>query len=118
MRLKPTASGLRYLDILSLSLYGAGRREPWERCCAVSGFVMLFCAVFIYQYFYEVLRFFLCYSVRCLVFICAVWDVRTPLRPHLFGLLSDLKFYYMHVKVSCKGIDTEADLSVLIHRQC
>ena len=29
--------------------------------------------------------------------------------------LSHLKFYYMHVKVSCKGTDTEADLSVLIH---
>ena len=37
-------------------------------------------------------------------------DVRTPLRPHLFGLLSDLKFYDMHVKVSCKGIDIEASL--------
>ena len=35
--------------------------------------------------------------------------------PPLFRLLSDLKSYYMHVKVSCKGIDTEADLSVLIY---
>ena len=41
--------------------------------------------------------------------------VRTLLKPPLFTLLSDLKFYYMHVKVSCKGIDTEADLSVFIH---
>ena len=41
--------------------------------------------------------------------------VRTLLTPPLFKLLSDLKFYYMHVKVSCKGIDTEAYLSVLIN---
>ena len=87
MRLKP--SGLRYLDI---------SRNFNE----VSGFVMLFCAVFIYQYF-------------CAVLLCYV--ANTP--PSLcIGLLFDLKFYYMHVKVSCEGIDTGADLRVLTHRQC
>ena len=57
------------------------------------------------------------YSVRCLYTGISVrfCGVRTPLRPPLFRLLSYLKFYYMHVKVSCKSTDTEADLSVLIH---
>ena len=85
MRLKP--SGLRYLDIS-------------RNFNAVCRFVMLFCAAFIYQYFCTVLRFcyVILYGVWCLsVRLC---DVRTPLRPHLFGLLSDLKFYYIHVKVS------------------
>ena len=58
------------------------------------------------------------YSVRCLYTgiserFCGVRTLLTP--PPLFRLLSDLKSYYMHVKVSCKGIDTEADLSVLIY---
>ena len=77
---------------------------------------MLFCAVFIYRYFCAVLRFFMLF---CTVFIPVVlcgFVVFVPsLRPPLFRLSSDLKFYYMYVKVSCKGIDTEADLSVLIH---
>ena len=99
------------------------------------GFVMLFCAVFIPAFLcgFAVL---LCYFVRCLnrhfcavlrfcyVILCGVYipvflsgfAVLVPsLRPPLFRLLSDLKFYYMDVKVSCKGTDTEADLSVLIH---
>ena len=63
----------------------------------------------------------------CSVILCGVYipvflsgfAVFVPSLPHplppLFRLLSDLKSYYMHVKVSCKGIDTEADLSVFIH---
>ena len=46
---------------------------------------MLFCAVFIYRYFCAVLR-------------CS-YPPYSPPPPH-FRLLSDLKFYYMHVKVS------------------
>ena len=61
---------------------------------------MLFCAVFLYRYFCAVLR-------------CSY--PLTSLTPPLFGLLSDLKFYYMYVKVSCEDTDTETDLSVLIH---
>ena len=44
----------------------------------------------------------LCYFVRCLytgISVCFC-GVRTPVRPPLSALLSDLKFYYMHVKVS------------------
>ena len=64
---------------------------------AVCGFLMLFCTMFIP------------------VFLCGFAVFVPSLRPPLFRLLSDLKFYYMHVKVSCKGIDSEADLCVLIH---
>ena len=101
MRLKP--SGLRYLDIA----------RNFNADC---GFIL--CGVYIPVFLcgFAVL---LCYSVRCLVFIyryfCAVFRCSYPLTPPLFRLLSDLKFYYMYVKVSCKGSDTEADLSVLIH---
>ena len=60
-----------------------------------------------------------CYVILCgvyiPVFLCGFAVLVPSLSPRLFRLLSDLKFYYMHVKVSCKGIDTEADLSVLIH---
>ena len=60
-----------------------------------------------------------CYVILCgvyiPVFLCGFAVFVPSLRPPLFGLLSDLKFYYMHLKVSCKGIDIEADLSVLIH---
>ena len=60
-----------------------------------------------------------CYVILCGVYIpvfLSGFAVFVPsLSPRLFRLLSDLKFYYMHVKVSCKGIDTEADLSVFIH---
>ena len=60
------------------------------------------------------------YSVRCLYTGISERFSRCSYRPYppppsLFRLLSDLKFYYMYVKVSCKGIDTEADLSVLIY---
>ena len=67
--------------------------------------------------FNAVLRF--CYVILCgvyiPVFLCGFAVFVPSLRPPLFRLLSDLKFYYMDVKVSCKGTDTEADLSVLIH---
>ena len=102
MRLKP--SGLRCVDI-------SGNFNAVLRFCYailygvyipafLSGFAvffMLFCTVFIP------------------VFLCRFAVFVPSLRPPLFRLLSDLKFYYMHVKVSCKGTDTEADLSVLIH---
>ena len=89
MRLKP--SGLRYLDIAK---FQCGLRFYCY------GFVMLFCTVF---------------GVYIPVFLSGFAVFVPSLRPPLFRLLSDLKFYYMHVKVSCKGIDTEADLSVLIY---
>ena len=102
MQLK--SSGLRYLDIA-------------RNFNVVCGYIL--CGVYIPVFLcgFAVL---LCYSVRCLGFIyryfCSVLAVFVPsLRPPLFRLLSHLKFYYMHAKVSCKGIDTEADLSVLIH---
>ena len=60
-----------------------------------------------------------CYVILCgvyiPVFLCGFAVFVPSLQPSLFRLLSDLKSYYMHVKVSCKGIDTEADLSVFIH---
>ena len=67
--------------------------------------------------FNAVLRF--CYVILCgvyiPVFLCGFAVFVPSLQPSLFRLLSDLKSYYMHVKVSCKGIDTEADLTVLIY---
>ena len=101
MRLKP--SGLRYLDIA-------------RNFNAVCGFIL--CGVYL-RYFCAFLRFchVILYGVWCLYTRISVrfCGVRTPLRPPFFRLLSYLKFYYMHVKVSCKGTDTEADLSVFIH---
>ena len=96
MRLKP--SGLRYLDI-------ARNFNALIQCCVyilvfLCGFVMLFCTVF---------------GVYIPVFLSGFAMFVPSFPPPLFRLLSDLKSYYMHVKVSCKGIDTEADLSVLIH---
>ena len=55
-------SGSRCVDI-------SGNFTAVLRLC---GFVMLFCAVFIYRYFCAV-AVFLCYSVRCLYrYFCAV----------------------------------------------
>ena len=77
---------------------------------------MLFCAVFIYRYFWAVLRFsyVILYGVYTGISV-RFCGVRTLLTPPPFRISSDLKFYYMHVKASCKGIDTETDVSVLIH---
>ena len=101
MRLKP--SGLRYLDIAK---FQCGLRFYSLRCLYTGisvrfcGFVMLFCTVF---------------GVYIPVFLSGFAVFVPSLRPPVFRLLSDLKFYYMYVKVSCKGTDTEADLSVLIY---
>ena len=96
------------------------RLAVFRHCQISMRFAVLFCAVFYIPVFLCGFAVLLCYSVRCLGFIyryfCSVLAVFVPsLRPPLFRLLSHLKFYYMHAKVSCKGIDTEADLSVLIH---
>ena len=86
MRLKP--SGLRYLDIAK---FQRGLRFYSVRCLYTGisvrfcGFVMLFCTVF---------------GVYIPVFLCGFAVFVPSLRPPLFRLLSDLKFYYMHVKVS------------------
>ena len=120
MPLKP--SGLRCVDISGN--FNAVSRFFYVILCGVytgisvrfCAFVMLFCAVFKPAFLcgFAVL---LCYFVRCLYTgISERFAVFVPsLRPPLFRLLSDLKFYYMDVKVSCKGTDTEADLTVLIH---
>ena len=87
MRLKP--SGLRYLDIAK---FQRGLRFYSVRCLYTGisvrfcGFVMLFCTVF---------------GVYIPVFLSgfAMFVPSLP-PPPLFRLLSDLKFYYMHVKVS------------------
>ena len=87
MRLKP--SGLRYLDIAK---FQCGLRFYSVRCLYTGisvrfcGFVMLFCTVF---------------GVYIPVFLSgfAVFLPSLP-PPPSFRLLSDLKFYYMHVKVS------------------
>ena len=104
MRLKP--SGLRCVDI-------SGNFNAVFLCYSVR------C---LYRYFFAVLRFsnvilygvYTSISVRfcsflmlfCTVFIpvflsiISVFMFVPSLLPPLFGLLSDLKFYYMHVKVS------------------
>ena len=74
---------------------------------------MLFYTVFIPVFVCDFVMLFCTVSIP--VFLCGFAVFEPSLRPPLFRLLSDLKFYYMHVKVSCKGIDTDADLSVLIH---
>ena len=84
MRLKP--SGLRCVDISGN--FNAVLLCYFVRCSCTGisvrfcGFLMLFCKVFIP------------------VFLC-VFAVFVPsLHPPLYRLLSNLKFYYMHVKVS------------------
>ena len=77
------------------------------------GFVVILCGVYISVFLCGFLMLFC--TVFIPVFLCGFLVFVPSLRPSLFRLLSDLKFYYMHVKVSCKGTDTEADLSVLIH---
>ena len=91
MRLKP--SGLRCVDVSGN--FNAVLRFCYVILCGVyytgisvrfCGFLRLFCAVFIP------------------VFLCGLTVFVPSLRPSLFRLLSDLKIYYIHVKLSCKGI--------------
>ena len=80
------------------------------------GFLMLFCKVFIPVFLCGfAMLFCTVFGAYIPVFLCGFAVFVPSSRPSLFRLLSDLNFYYMYVKVSCKGIDTEADLSVLIH---
>ena len=81
MRLKP--SGLRYLDIAKFQcgFILCGVYIPVFLC----GFVMLFSTVF---------------GVYIPVFLSGFAVFVPSLPPPSFRLLSDLKFYYMHVKVS------------------
>ena len=89
MRLKP--GGLRYLDI-------SGNFNAILRFCYV-----------------------ILYGVYIPVFLCGVYTgisvrfygVRTPLSLDFCLIWNSITC--MHVKVSCKGIDTETDLSVFIH---
>ena len=67
---------LRFSNVI---LYGVYTSISVRFC----GFLMLFCTVFMYRYFWAVLR-------------CSYPPYPRP----LLRLLSDLKFYYMHVKVS------------------
>ena len=87
MRLKP--SGLRCVDI-------SGNFNAVLRFCYV-----ILCGVHVPAFLCG-FAVFLCYSVRCLYrYFCAVFAVFVPsLHPPLYRLLSNLKFYYMHVKVS------------------
>ena len=104
MRLKP--SGLRCVDIsgnFNAVFLCYSVRCLYRYSVRFCGFLMLFCTVFI-PVFLCGFAVFLCYSVRCLYTgiserFCDVRTLLTP-PPPLLRLLSDLKFYYMHVKVS------------------
>ena len=85
MRLKP--SGLRCVDI-------SGNFNAVFLCYSVRCLYQYFCAVLPFSYV-------ILYGVYTGISerFCGVRTLLTP-PPPLFRLLSDLKFYYMHVKVS------------------